>query len=280
MIKSIMICTDGSNFSEAAADYALYLAEALDASLKGLHVLDARLMEGPLLADIAGWIGAQPYGGQMNQFKNMLKERGQSILQALADRGEKAGREIHTDMREGYPLRTIMDAEAGAELLVIGKAGEHAELNPNMPGSLTDRLIRHTERPCLITPAEYTPITRMLAAYDGSVRAGGALHEALELSQALSIGLVIVTASEGLREKTADEVLGEAEDLASAHDCDILTRSEDGSPREAIPRVMQDEDCDLLVMGSHGHRHIQDLIVGSTVNHMLAHLPHPVLVSR
>ena len=61
MIKSILFCTDGSDYSNVACDYALWLAQKLGARIEALHVTDVRLLEAPLLADLSGAIGAQPY---------------------------------------------------------------------------------------------------------------------------------------------------------------------------------------------------------------------------
>jgi nucleotide-binding universal stress UspA family protein len=62
MIKPILVATDGSEYGSIATRFRIHLAQKLNAHLTGLHVLDSRLLEGPLLANISGWIGANPYG--------------------------------------------------------------------------------------------------------------------------------------------------------------------------------------------------------------------------
>jgi nucleotide-binding universal stress UspA family protein len=53
MIKNILIPTDGSDYSKTAIAYGIFLARKVDAHLIGLHVVDIRLMQGPVCIDIS-----------------------------------------------------------------------------------------------------------------------------------------------------------------------------------------------------------------------------------
>jgi manganese transport protein len=53
-----------------------------------------------------------------------------------------------------------------------------------------------------------------------------------------------------------------------------------GSPVEAIPRLVEEHGADLLVMGSHGHRGLKDLIFGATVDAVRHRVKVPVLVVK
>ena len=63
MIKSILATLDGSEHSETAAQYALWLAERLQATALGLHVVDVVSIEGSgaFLHDVSGSLGFEPY---------------------------------------------------------------------------------------------------------------------------------------------------------------------------------------------------------------------------
>jgi manganese transport protein len=51
-----------------------------------------------------------------------------------------------------------------------------------------------------------------------------------------------------------------------------------GSPPEELVRISRDEQLDLLVLGTHGHRFLADLALGQTVAPVLHRLSIPVLV--
>lgn len=51
-------------------------------------------------------------------------------------------------------------------------------------------------------------------------------------------------------------------------------------PYAAIIRIAREQDCDLIVMASHGSRGISSLLVGSETQKVLTHTTIPVLVVR
>src|SRR5262249_21355825 len=51
-----------------------------------------------------------------------------------------------------------------------------------------------------------------------------------------------------------------------------------GSPPEELVRIAQEQQLDLLVLGTHGHRFFADLALGETVSPVLHRLTIPVLV--
>jgi nucleotide-binding universal stress UspA family protein len=59
---------------------------------------------------------------------------------------------------------------------------------------------------------------------------------------------------------------------------EILIKS--GTPAETIVQTAQEQHCDLIVMGTHGHGIIADVLMGSTVKWVIKHSPIPVLVVR
>jgi len=89
MIKSILIPTDGSAYSKIALEYGIYLAEKFRAKITGLHVVDDRDLEGPLLSDIAGSLGFTPYQNYLPKFRKILEDRGDLILEAFRDSCEQ-----------------------------------------------------------------------------------------------------------------------------------------------------------------------------------------------
>lgn len=54
----------------------------------------------------------------------------------------------------------------------------------------------------------------------------------------------------------------------------------EGSPAEAILRVAETWDSNLIVMGSRGHSAITGLLLGSNSQKVLSHAPCPVLIVR
>jgi nucleotide-binding universal stress UspA family protein len=59
---------------------------------------------------------------------------------------------------------------------------------------------------------------------------------------------------------------------------EILIKS--GAPAETIVQTAQEKNCELIVMGTHGHGVIADVLMGNTAKWVIRHSPIPVLVVR
>jgi manganese transport protein len=60
----------------------------------------------------------------------------------------------------------------------------------------------------------------------------------------------------------------------------IHTRLGFGNPKRSIPEIVNKCECDLLVMGAHGHRAFKDLILGTTLDAVRHNVKVPVLIVR
>jgi nucleotide-binding universal stress UspA family protein len=280
MIKSLLVFTDGSDHATAATTHALQLAGQLKARLAACHILDTRTLEGPLLADISGWLGAQPYGAQVAQFRTLLEQRGRAVLEAFSQASEAAGLDTSTLLRTGLPARVILDEEAHAELIVLGQRGEHAEQTGELIGSTVERVIRHSIKPCLVTPATVHPVRRIMAAFDGSDVSSKALHEAIELALALAVPLVLLTVAEEHDDEQARAVVEDGMQLVRAHECAAAHLVVEGRPDQVILAQAAELECDLIVLGAYGHSRIREMILGSTTQNLVARSHVPVLLVR
>ncbi|MCS6771578.1 MAG: universal stress protein [Kiritimatiellae bacterium] len=280
MIKTITVFTDGSDCGTTAVSYGVFLAKRLGARLIGTHVLDSRMLEGPLMADISGWLGAQPYSGQLKQFRDLLQQRGQAVLDAFSQTAESEGVEAELKLLMGHPARVILQEEAKTELLVFGRNGEHVEQAGEFIGSTADRVMHRSVKPCLITPCSFRPIRKMLCAFDGSPPASKALHEAVELALALQVPLVIITVAEHHDLAAARDIAEDAMRIARAHECAAANLVVEGRPDQSIALKAEELGCDLIVVGSHGHSKIREMILGSTTHYLIANSRLPVMLVR
>jgi nucleotide-binding universal stress UspA family protein len=53
-----------------------------------------------------------------------------------------------------------------------------------------------------------------------------------------------------------------------------------GEPKAEILKWVRDNGCDLIAMGTHGHRFLGDLILGATATHVQHRVTVPVLLIR
>ena len=132
-------------------------------------------------------------------------------------------------------------------------------------------------------------ITRVVVGVDGSASADTALAVAVDQARELGAGLHIVSAMElppslpaysGAYREAAFEVVerGAVRAAAALGDSRVDTQVVSGSPATALLGELHRDD--LLVVGSHGHRPVARMLLGSTSTTVAAHAPCPVLVVR
>jgi nucleotide-binding universal stress UspA family protein len=141
----------------------------------------------------------------------------------------------------------------------------------------------------------------LLIAIDGSDLAQIALHHGIALAKALDAKVTIVTVSEPwhayapgetampfpVKEyqesiaKWATDILATAKTVAgNAGVNSAVVHIKDDYPADGILGLADKQDCDLIVMASHGRRGLSRMVLGSQANHVVTHSNRPVLICR
>lgn len=280
MYSNILLCTDGSPAATVAGDYAVWFAKQLTARLRILYVTDVRILEGPLLADVAGALGAQPYPALLPQLQQIQEEKARTILAAAAKRAKDAGLACDPLHEKGLLTDIVLDQERTADLVVLGQRGEHAAWSGDTLGSSVERIVRASVKPCLVTPRDFRPVKKILLAYDGSAESAKALRAALDLAAALSAELTMATVVHKETQDTADKLLREAHQKALDRKLQAHVELAHGHPEAEILQLSFRTGADLIVMGAYGHTRIRELILGSTTAHVMRKSHLPVLLAR
>ena len=81
-------------------------------------------------------------------------------------------------------------------------------------------------------------------------------------------------------EEEATKVFGPVVKFLKRHDIEPKTVSKVGHPGELIAKTADSGKFDLVIMGSHGHSALGNLVMGSVATQVLAHCGVPVLLVR
>jgi nucleotide-binding universal stress UspA family protein len=135
----------------------------------------------------------------------------------------------------------------------------------------------------------------ILLATDGSPNGEGALEYARDLALRDNAQVIVVHAypplptylGEPWGEKVIEKTIAEgrqvadrvAEKLREAG-ADVVIEVLEGPPADAILRVADVRQCDLIVMGNRGYGELASLLLGSVSHRVLAHAHAPVLIVR
>jgi nucleotide-binding universal stress UspA family protein len=78
----------------------------------------------------------------------------------------------------------------------------------------------------------------------------------------------------------AEKVLGPVSKFLTRHGIEAKSQWKVGHAGETIAKFAQSGKFDLLIMGSHGHSALGNLVMGSVATQVLAHCTVPVLLVR
>ncbi len=279
IIRSILIPTDGSDYGKTAIEYGIYIAKRLNAQLIGLHVVDIRLMQGPVFTDISGSVGLPPYQEFLPVLQGGFDERAETVLQAFKTRCEQAG--LHPEIKKAVGIidQTIIEEGGNADWILIAQRGEHFHSGGSIIlGSVAESVVRNSGKPVMVTPATFQEIESMGLAYDGSAPADKALKLAAELSEQTSwpLTVIIVTDNHDMGANLTKKVEDFLEPLKIDSAIIILRGRED---REII-KFIREGSVELMVMGAYGHNRLRELILGSTTSSVIRRSTIPVLLTR
>lgn len=276
MFKRILVPTDGSESAALGVRYAVALAQKYAAKLLGIYVVDVKLLEGPFLRDLSASLGTAPYVNYQDNVSVILDERGKTALTQFESVCDQAGVACDTTLVTGIVPRAIVENSGLADLIVMGRGGEHNQWLEGLVGSTTEAVIRRASLPVLVTGTGLPGSRRFLVAYDGSRHARQALKTAVGISRDwnMSFHLLVVGPVE------AEETMAEARRYVQAHDVQAEYVRRAGEAGEMIVRYIKECQADLLVMGAYGHSKVRELVVGSTTTYALHRASCPVLLSR
>jgi nucleotide-binding universal stress UspA family protein len=277
--RKILVAYDGSASARNGLAVASHLAKEDKSWIKVLTVLPS--YEGDL--ELVG----------VSNIKETIEGPGRNLLTEAQEIADREDVHILTNMTQGEPYDKIVHVaeDENCDLIVMGRRGKN-QLERELVGSVTARVIGYTRKDVLVVP-EGTKLTRknILLATDGSPSCETAVDRAIELAKEQSASLTAVSVvytndeylalAPGIVEKLiakAKEKLATIEQKGKDAGVAITSLVKEGEAFEAITNLAQNNNIDLIVMGSHGKKGLQRLLMGSVTERTIGYASCPVLV--
>ena len=277
--RKILVAFDGSASARNALAVASHLAKEDKSWIKVLTVVPN--YEGDL--ELIG----------ISNIKETIEGPGKRLLSEAREIADREDVHILTNMAQGEPYDKIVHVadDENCDLIVMGRHGTN-NLERVLVGSVTARVIGYTGKDVLVVP-DKTGLTRknILLATDGSPSCETAVDRAIDIAREKSANLIALSVV-----YTNDEYLalapGIVQDLIAkaktklatitqkAQDAgvEINTLVREGEAYEVINNLALDKNIDLIVMGSHGRKGLERLLMGSVTERTIGYAKCPVLV--
>jgi len=284
-MPNILACTDGSIYATSVYKHTAWAAEKMSASVHVLHMLNPH-HEDPVKADTSGRIGLGVKRALLEEIveleatrAKLARKRGEAILEDATAQLQAAGvKEVIAEQKHGRLSDSIDSYERDADLVVIGKRGNHADFAAGHIGHNLERVVRSCKHPVLVTSRDFQQMDSFMLAFDGGASSKKAVEYAA--SDPLLRGMHCYLLHVGSGNAKIEAALAEAKSTLEAAGYQVTVEQRDGEPDKVISDIVAQDHIDLLVMGAYGHSHIRHLIVGSTTTAMIRTVKIPVLLFR
>jgi len=274
----IIALVDGSVYAHSVCEVAGWAGARLGSGVEFLHVLGRREAG---QQDLSGSLrlGArtallEELAALDAQRAKLGMQRGRAILEDAKAVLAEAGVEASTRLRHGDLLEEL---GSDFDLIVIGKRGEAADFAKGHLGSNLERIVRGTKVPVLVAARAFTPVKRVLVAFDGGPSAMRAIEHIAQSPLYTGLEIAVVSVGEGA---TVQEGLADAQARLQAAGLAAQVRVIAGQPDVALGKLVEDDGFELLVMGAYGHNRIRSMIIGSTTTQMIQSCKVPVMLVR
>jgi Universal stress protein UspA and related nucleotide-binding proteins len=129
----IVVGVDGSSSSLQALKWAV----------------DHAVLTGATVQAVIAWQVPNLYGYPVTDGEDWGKDAQQAINVALDTVLGKDSAKVSSTVIQGYPAKVLLDAAAGADLLVVGNRG-HSEFTEMLLGSVSQHVVTHATCPVLV----------------------------------------------------------------------------------------------------------------------------------
>jgi nucleotide-binding universal stress UspA family protein len=279
--RKILVAVDGSESSKNALHQAFKLANEEKCWITVTSVVP-------------------PYEGEIEILgvKDIRAALRKPCEDALAEVEKTAKTErmlVKTVCEEGEVYERIVDlADAeNCDVIVMGRGGQR-RIERTLIGSVTARVIGHTQRDVLVVPNGTTVGWKTIVlATDGSKYSTAAAERAIAFAKSYGGELKVLSVVD-----VPAEFYGEApqavEDLvrkAKGFVADVKKQAEaagvkaetfvgEAEAYQAINNLAQEQKANIIIMGSHGRTGLRRLLMGSVTEKAIGYAPCPVLVVK
>ncbi|MFA9517303.1 universal stress protein [Halopenitus sp. H-Gu1] len=284
MFDHILLPVDGSEASQRAQQYAQVLANAFDAEIHALFVLE----NGGLIDDVADTSAS-------NEIESELRATAESTLEDVVSACEAESITVQTSIASGHPADSILEYIDTNDIdLVVMGTHSRGRLSRFLRESVAEQVAQAASVPVLTVRSremDASPEIRdILVAIDGSESARHARAYAVSLANTFDAtvhGLYVIESRFGnsgairdLLERESKSVLQEAKANAAQAGLDLVPATREGKPEREIVKYADKQGIDLIVLGTHGRTGLDRFVMGSVATSVVRNADQPVLTVR
>ncbi len=281
----LLVCVDGSAYADSICESAAWAAQKMDASIDLLHVLRRHSDYEAPGNDHTGSIGLGARTQLLEKLTKVDEDRGRLdqtkgkiILEHAEDTLKKAGIEnINQHHRRGDLVETIQEFEKDADLIFIGKRGEHANRNSEYLGSNLEKVARAIYKPLFVVSSIVRKKNIFMIAYDGKTSAKKAVDFACTSPLLKGMHCHLFAAEH----KSGDIDTAESKTKLEQAGFTVISSSKQTDDIDGtITAYIEENKIDLMLTGAYSHSRIRSFLLGSTTASLIKSCHIPLILFR
>lgn len=283
MWRKLLFATDGSDYAETGLRQVAHLAARLTATLDVVHVTDTRQVFFPFVPMASGGLlgDVQLPAVQMEALQDTLDQRSRDVLARARQILKESNVEGTALELEGPPVPTLIEKAREYDLIALGKKGIGHGWSDDDIGSTTEKVVRRSEFPVLVTAGRPRTVDKVLWAYDASPGLEDRIEVVPTLCATLGIPLTLLSVAENDQDEAKQrELLSRPAEVARRKGVEPRIVLLQGYPEEEIIHLARREDHTLIAIGAYGHHRLVEFFLGSVARVVLRHSEVPVLLLR
>jgi nucleotide-binding universal stress UspA family protein len=287
--RKILIATDGSETAKEAADFGIETLKFSGAKVYAVYVIDKTSY------------GSVPEDEKWSKKIEQFEEVGHGVTSYVEEKAKAAGLEAESIVLKGDPAEEILDFAEGqdVDIIVVGSLGKSG-IKRFVLGSVSEKVVRHAKVPVLVVRErkEEKPHKKILIATDGSKAAENAADYGIEIAKwhgakVYAVYVIDITFSDSIMmdeawvkntyeqlEKIGRKAISDLEEDAKAAGIEAESILLKGNPAKEILDIAEEQEVDMIVVGSIGKSGVQNFLLGGTSGKVSRNSKIPVLVVR
>lgn len=277
--KSILVHVDESEHLDARVQAAAQIAAAENAHLIGLATTGISKF-------LFQTVTVNPADPHMAPYLDMLRQRAENAQTKFEQTASRIGAtSIEKRLIDDEPAAGISLLARYCDLVVLGQS-DPATAGANLPPGFPESAIMSCGMPVLVVPYTWQAGSignRVLVAWNASVEAARAVHNALPLLQRAKIVEVAIFNPLKQPDVVSGELPGTAiKQYLARHNikADVREETDEGNVGDALLSLATNLGSDLLVMGCYGHSRFREILLGGATRNVLNSMTLPVLMTH
>jgi nucleotide-binding universal stress UspA family protein len=275
MIKRILVGLAGTTYTPVAIQRAVTLAQAHDAEVTGVTVLDRRRVR----CEAIGLVKAPSREAIRAERMEVAQSQIEQSVAAFETTCQAANIKHRVVAESGEPFTRLVDLARYHDLIVFGlRSIFDYDFLAGDPESLLIRLVGAGVRPLITVSEEFRSIARVMIAYNGSMESAKAMKRFVQMRLWPGAELKIVTFHSSA--ERAYEVLLSAEEYCRAHGFRVCHESNPGDPKLLLLAAATLWQADMIVMGNSARSVLVRNILGDTLLETLRNTTLPLFLAQ